>query len=98
MHLEIDNMFHVSFFSFRRNLNKTKPSYMKMLKHLLNESDGFTLDISHLHLDFEVAVREAACHCWPGPGCSKLMMLLVNISLKFQSLISEICQYFLLKR
>ena len=33
----------------------------------------------------------------PGPGCSKLMTSLVNISLKFQMLISEIHQYFLLK-
>ena len=29
----------------------------------------------------------------PGPGCS-----LVNISLRFQTLISNICQYFLLKK
>ena len=34
----------------------------------------------------------------PGPGCSKLTMSLVNVSLKFQTLISEICQYFLLKK
>ena len=27
----------------------------------------------------------------PGPGCSKLTTSLVNISLKFQTLISEIC-------
>ena len=33
-----------------------------------------------------------------GPGCSKLMMSLVKVSLKFQTLISEICQYFLLKK
>ena len=32
-----------------------------------------------------------------GPGCSKLTTSLVNISLKFKTLISEICQYFLLK-
>ena len=32
-----------------------------------------------------------------GPGCSKLTMSLVNVSLKFQMLISQICQYFLLK-
>ena len=31
----------------------------------------------------------------PGPGCSKLTMLLVNVSLNFQKLISQICQYFL---
>ena len=32
-----------------------------------------------------------------GPGCSKLTMSLVNVSLKFQTLISNTCQYFLLK-
>ena len=31
-------------------------------------------------------------------GCSKLTTSLVNVSLKFQTLISEICQYFLLKK
>ena len=35
-------------------------------------------------------------HC-PGPGCSKLKMSLVNVSLKFQMLISQIHHYFLLK-
>ena len=33
----------------------------------------------------------------PGPGCSKLTMSLVNVSLKFQMLISQTRQYFLLK-
>ena len=33
-----------------------------------------------------------------GPGCSKLTTSLVNVSLKFQMLISEICQYFLLTK
>ena len=33
----------------------------------------------------------------PGPGCSKLTTSLVNVSLKFQTLISDIRQYFLLK-
>ena len=32
-----------------------------------------------------------------GPGCSKLTTSLVNVSLKFQTLISNICQYFLLQ-
>ena len=35
---------------------------------------------------------------YPGPGCSKLMTSLVNVSLKFQTLIPYICQYFLLKK
>ena len=33
-----------------------------------------------------------------GPGCSKLTTSLVNVSLKFQTLISQIYQYFLLKK
>ena len=33
-----------------------------------------------------------------GPGCSKLTMSLVNLSLKFQKLISQISRYFLLKK
>ena len=33
-----------------------------------------------------------------GPGCSELTMSLVNVSLKFQTLISDLCQYFLLKK
>ena len=33
-----------------------------------------------------------------GPGRSKLTMSLVNISLKFQMLLSQICQYFLSKK
>ena len=33
-----------------------------------------------------------------GSSCSKLTTLLVNVSLKFQMLISQICQYFLLKK
>ena len=33
----------------------------------------------------------------PGPGCSKLTTSLVNEPLKFQTLISQIRQYFLLK-
>ena len=37
------------------------------------------------------------CTCISGPGCSTLTMSLVNISLEFQTLISQIYQYFLSK-
>ena len=33
-----------------------------------------------------------------GPSCSKLTTSLVNVWLKFQTLISHICQYFLSKK
>ena len=36
--------------------------------------------------------------CISGPGRSKLTTLLVNETLKFQTFISQICQYFLLKK
>ena len=41
---------------------------------------------------------QTVCLCRPGPGCSKLTTSLVNETLKFQMLISQICQYFLLKK
>ena len=34
---------------------------------------------------------------WPGPGCSKLTISLVNRWLKFQTLIYEICHFFVEK-
>ena len=34
----------------------------------------------------------------PGPSCSKLMTWLVNVSLKFQMLKSDLCHYFLSKK
>ena len=37
-------------------------------------------------------------NCTPTPGCSKLTTSLANETLKFQTLISQICQYFLLKK
>ena len=36
--------------------------------------------------------------CHPGPGSSKLTTSLVNMSLKFQTLISPVPQYFWLKK
>ena len=41
------------------------------------------------------------CCCYntqTGLSCSKLTTSLVNVSLKFQMLVSQICQYFLLKK
>ena len=35
---------------------------------------------------------------FPWPGCPKLKTTLVNVLLKFQTLISQIFQYFLLKK
>ena len=51
--------------------------------------------------DYEGLIVKVSCildHLAPGAGCSKLTTSLVNASLKFQTLISQICQYFLLKK
>ena len=45
--------------------------------------------------NFDVQILERSPS---GPGCSKLTTSLVNVSLKFQMLISEIRHYFLLKK
>ena len=42
--------------------------------------------------------KESSVSQTTGHGCSKLTTSLVNVSLKFQTLISEICQYILLKK
>ena len=51
-----------------------------------------------LVINFFLTYTEITVNCMPWPCCSKLMTLLVNISLEFQMLISEECQIFLLKK
>ena len=54
---------------------------------------------THLHVDWEHLFFSFFFKKFhSGPGCSKLTTSLVNVSLKFQMLISEICQYFLWKK
>ena len=52
------------------------------------------------HLQFENRSLERLCHLrkQTGAGCSKLTTSLVNMSLKFQTLIFQICQYFSLEK
>ena len=49
-------------------------------------------------VDFRIDEEDVKYNILSGPGCSKLMTSLVNVSLKFQTLISNICQYFLLEK
>ena len=49
------------------------------------------------HLRY-VPLCQVGIICQSGPGCSKLTTSLVNVSLNFQKLISQICQYFSLKK
>ena len=52
---------------------------------------------SFSHLSFHLSILTSSIHCLSGPGCSKLTTWLVHVSFKFQTLISQIRQYFLLK-
>ena len=55
----------------------------------------FLLSKAFALFDWSMGIlTDYGCDKTPGPGCSKLTTLLVNVSLKFQMLISEICQYF----
>ena len=50
-------------------------------------------------MQHHTSCEEMGCGDWKtGVGCSKLTMSLVNISLKFQTLILQIHCYFLLKK
>ena len=55
--------------------------------------DNVKTNISHVGMADNSEILSAS-----GSSCSKLTMSLVNVSLKFQMLISEIHQYFLLKK
>ena len=46
-----------------------------------------------LHIKLSVSLYYSS-----GAGCSKLTTSLINVSLNFQKLFSQICQYFLLKK
>ena len=72
-----------------------KHSWMKMYRSVAGIllSPLVTVTCSH-----HITVKLYMLLCKAGPGCSKLMTSLVNVSLKFQTLISNICQYFLLKK
>ena len=63
----------------------------------LVQGDRNSTDVGILyHILFPTSVT--ASIMISGPSCSKLTTSLVNVSLKFQMLISEIYQYFLLKK
>ena len=55
-------------------------------------NEHFNEDIWKIISELSILIRIS------GPGCSKLTTSLVNVSLNFQKLISQICQYFLLKK
>ena len=67
-------------------------SVSNVIYHKFSHGAAFyTLNGKNVHVMLELKRT-------PGPSCSKLTTLLVNDSLKFQTLISQICQYFLLKQ
>ena len=56
----------------------------------------FAFSVSSIFFGRVISVlKRLSC---PGPGCSKLATWLVNVSLKFQTLISQIRHYFMLKK
>ena len=57
-----------------------------------------SLIIHCIYLSADLYESTGSNCCYPGPSCSKLTRSLVNISFKFQMLISEIRHYFLLKK
>ena len=63
-----------------------------------NKQDGAEVRGLKPHTDNQQKKLKQNISYPPGPGYSKLTTSLVNFSLKFQTLISQICRYFLLKK
>ena len=84
--------------------------YISRINGLGDAEGNFSLVARSIHADdkdqfgmypvgvFRLNENLTALPVSTGPGCSKLPMSLVNVSLKFQTLLSEICQYCLLKK
>ena len=71
----------------------------KLLKErICSQSKFFTSRVASENEDKLSRFRVVSLFGISRPGCSKLMTSLVNDSLKFQTLISQIGQYFLLKK
>ena len=67
--------------------------------HILEKKfKGFPSQIVQTHKRIERNLIYPDQQKSTGPGCSKLTTSLVNEALKFQTLISQIRQYFLLKK
>ena len=87
-------MYHIStvirhfLFLFQNNPKNLDPIY-KMDLDFLDKMEDF-LDFLRMETPTDNRIS--------GPGCSKLTTSLVNVSLNFQKLISQICQYFLSKK
>ena len=59
---------------------------------------GRLSDVTAFMNNFADQLENRMLHLSTGPGCSKLTTSLVKVVLNFQKLISQICQYFLLKK
>ena len=74
-----------------RAMLEEEEKWMFRQSEALSEKRAITLISEELFLDVSLCYRY-------GPSCSKLTTWLVNETLKFQTLIFQICQYFLLKK
>ena len=86
------------FMAFYRSLFKNQSwlELVLLVYYQFRQTSPFSVLLLQSQLPLVYLLLEP--HCNPGPGCSKLTMSLVNVSLKFQTLISQIRQYFLLKK
>ena len=81
------------FFDLHRPIGLLHSIYLgQPHSHLLGKELTSVVRLSCLALC--VVFLVIPCHLGHGPGCSKLTMSLVNVSLNFQTFISNICQYF----
>ena len=80
--------------------NKTSQKQLTFFLHecMINIFPGFVVGRRDGRKILKNQVLSLLYVAQSGPGCSKLMTSLVNVSLKFQTLTSKLIQYFLLKK
>ena len=62
-------------------------------KRILGNACDYKIEIIHTYYTLYSIINAMESSKIPGPACSKLTTSLVNVSLLFQTLISQICQY-----
>ena len=87
------------------NLFATAVNRCNLIDQKVSEKPTALVTISILNIrtdrsekTVQTQIRELLMGKYSGPGCSKLMTSLVNVSLKCSMLITEICKYFSLKK
>ena len=91
-----DQLSHLTYTAPKTWLINSDKHLPYLLQNVLTQIFVFVLNFHKVYFSANWWMSDK--YCRPGPSCSKLMMSLVNDSLKFTSSDTQICCNFLLKK